>query len=203
MWPSRHTSVSYVIWSARSSKSSPCQLGTSETVESGSVAGRSLAPASSGFRRAGGRADSMMPRTLLTSSPSSMLCTSFALTIGCTTSSTPALLVYMRYSFLLGIMAFVPLMVIGTMGTPARLAMEKGPFLKLIREPSGLRVPSGNTKIDVPALSVSTQVRNACIWDLRSSRSMVMVLAAFIACPTTGIFVIEAFDTNLKGLLRW
>ena len=35
---------------------------------------------------------------------------------------------------------------------------------------------------------------------LLSSRSIVMVLALFIAQPMTGIFKMDAFDTHLKGI---
>mmetsp|Transcript_53 Transcript_53/g.119 ORF Transcript_53/g.119 Transcript_53/m.119 type:complete len:200 (-) Transcript_53:128-727(-) len=145
----------------------------------------------------------MVLRTRLMSSSSGVFCTSSADIIGWMTTCTPGLLRYRRYSRLLGIIRPVPLIVMGTIGVPPRLAMPKGPFLKSRRSPSLLRVPSGNTKIEVPFFSASTHLRKACSCDLRSSRSMVRVLVAFIAVPTPGIFRIEFFDTNLNGCDMW
>mmetsp|Transcript_107941 Transcript_107941/g.262129 ORF Transcript_107941/g.262129 Transcript_107941/m.262129 type:complete len:249 (+) Transcript_107941:128-874(+) len=148
-------------------------------------------------------ADSMVPRTRSMSSPSAAFCTSSAEMGGWITIRTPGRLKYRRYSRLLGIRRPVPLIVIGTMGVFPRFAIAKGPFLKSMRAPSLLRVPSGKTKMEVPFFKVSTHWRKACTWDLLSSRSMVRVLVALIAKPTSGIFRMLCFDTHLNGWLTW
>mmetsp|Transcript_71664 Transcript_71664/g.167823 ORF Transcript_71664/g.167823 Transcript_71664/m.167823 type:complete len:221 (-) Transcript_71664:514-1176(-) len=150
-----------------------------------------------------GRADSMVFRRLSRSSLSGVSWTASAETAGWTITSTPARLWYRKNSFLLGIKRPVPRIVTGTIGTFALLAIETGPFLNSRSAPSGLRVPSGKMKIEAPSCNVDTHCRKAAIWDLLSSRSMVIVPVLFIAQPTTGIFKMDAFETHLKDLNRW
>mmetsp|Transcript_43368 Transcript_43368/g.140666 ORF Transcript_43368/g.140666 Transcript_43368/m.140666 type:complete len:242 (+) Transcript_43368:112-837(+) len=92
----------------------------------------------------------------------------------------------------------VPTTEMGTIRTPARAAMVKGPFLKLPSTPSLERVPSGKVTRELPALSVSTASLSVLSCDFRSVRASAMCLAKPIAHPTSGMRRISILEMYLK-----
>src|SRR6266705_862985 len=82
---------------------------------------------------------------------------------------------------------------IGTIGTPALIAIITAPFLNSCRRLSGLRVPLGEIKNDCPALSASVAFSTLEIADPRALRLTGMNCAAKKACPTIGHLKSDSF----------
>src|SRR5579859_4301542 len=79
-----------------------------------------------------------------------------------------------------------PAQTIGTIGTPALIAITTAPRLNSPSRPSLLRVPSGYIKNDCPAFIASLAFSRLAIADSWLSRSTGMKCASVNACPTIG-----------------
>src|SRR5258708_39999232 len=88
---------------------------------------------------------------------------------------------------------WAPEQAIGTIGTPALIAITTAPFLNSCRRPSGLRVPSGQIKNDCPALSASVACSTLETADSRDLRLTGMKGADEKTCPTIGHLESDSF----------
>src|SRR5262249_1140248 len=94
----------------------------------------------------------------------------------------PGLITNERFSITL----CAPAQIIGTIGTPALIAITTAPRLNSPSRPSLLRVPSGYIKNDCPDFIDSVAFSRLAIADSWSERSTGMKRASVKACPTIG-----------------
>merc|ERR1712166_797171 len=85
------------------------------------------------------------------------------------------------------------------MGTPARMAILKGPRLKGCNTPLSEREPSGKATMEFPACSDLTESLKVSSWLRLDVWLSGMCSASCIGQPINGISRMDAFDTYFSG----